>query len=140
MIRDAERIFKGSNEYEYRSAVTDVSEAISECLKPHRYFVAHAGGGDFACLRDLGRQFDRDKFSAEVVQKIREMEFHFCDGRAMLIDVVVSEPIQLDLKSPHGSIKSLLKVLTMAEFEAKSTSNDPTTESTGSLKKMFNIG
>jgi len=102
-IQDAERRFLGSSDFEFRLAMTDVAEAISETLKPHKFFVAHAGGGVFVCVIDESRQFDTGEFSERLDTKLGEMELHFCDGRPMVLNPCVGKPISLDLKSPWNA-------------------------------------
>jgi CheY-like chemotaxis protein len=139
VIKDGDRIFNRSSDYEYRYIITDIAEAISECAKPYNFFVAHAGCGDFACISDIGRMFDSRQFALEIDAKIREMDLFFCDGRPMLINVAVGQPIQLDMKSPQSSVKALLQALRCAEDAARTPNTSLVSKSPG-WKKMLSFG
>ncbi|MBB3995181.1 CheY-like chemotaxis protein [Sulfitobacter undariae] len=124
-VKDAKHIFRGASQYEFQFAMTDVAEAISDCLKPFKFFVAHAGEGDFACVRDTGRSFDQKEFQTAVAQRLREMDLYYCDGRPMVLHAVVSEPVQLDWRSSRSSVNALLKTLQNAESEANALETSP---------------
>ncbi|SFT01371.1 Response regulator receiver domain-containing protein [Sulfitobacter marinus] len=114
-IKDSKHLFEGLSHYEFHSAVTDVAEALSECLKPHRFFLAHIGGGDFAGITDAGRQFDADEFELAVGQKLREMDLYYSNGRPMVVHISASDPIQLDWRSSRSSVNALLEAVGNAE-------------------------
>lgn len=118
-IKDVTRLFKGASQYEFRCAITDVAEAISECLKPHHFLVAHAGGGILACVRDAGRQFDPAEFSRNLHDKLQEMDLYYYDGRPLVLHLAVGDPIQLDLKSPRSAPSLLVNACANAETAAE---------------------
>ena len=122
-IKDSKHLFHGLNSYEFHSAITDVAEALSECLKPHRFFLAHIGGGDFAGITDAGRRFDASEFEIAVVQKLREMDLYYSNGRPMVVHIAVSDPIQLDWRSSRSSVNALLEAVGDAEQKTRSPSD-----------------
>lgn len=135
-IKDSQHLFQGISKYEFNFAITDVAEAISDCLKPYRFFVAHAGGGDFACIRDVGRSFDRHEFEMSVAERLRDMELYYCEGRPMVIHLAASEPIQLDWRSSRSSVNALLESVGNAERYANSPAITPVQAITP-LQRLF---
>ncbi len=112
---DVHRIFQSSSLYDYQSAITDLAEAISDCLKPRGFFLSHAGGGDFACVLTEGGAFDEAVFEGTVADKLREMDLHFCDGRPLIVIPVVGDARPLQFKSGRGVVNALTRALADAE-------------------------
>ncbi|MEB8386965.1 response regulator [Rhodobacteraceae bacterium KMM 6894] len=119
VVPDVHRIFQSSSLFEYKSAITDIAEAISDCLKPRDFFVSHAGAGDFACVINGGETFDVATLENNIANKLREMDLHFCDGRPMTVTPVVGEARALQLKSGRGVVNSLTRALADAEAATK---------------------
>lgn len=119
MIPDAQRMFGSSSLYEYKSAIADVAEAISNCLKPRGFFVSHAGGGDFVCVLTEGDPFDPVEFETALSETLQEMDLHFCDGRALTVKPVVGNASSLQLKSGRGVVRVLTCALENAEAVAR---------------------
>ena len=138
VVPDMERVFRASSLYEYEAAVSDFAEAISDCLKPHQFFAAHAGGGAFVCVLTDGLHFDHDRFEAALIDTIREMDLHFCDGRPMTLVPVVGADISLQLKSSRGAANALVQALLDAESVAK-TPRTKQTETSSPLKMLFGL-
>ncbi len=112
---DVHRIFQSRSLYEYQSTITDLAEAISDCLKPGSFFLSHAGGGDFACVLKESEAFDSAVFEATVADKVREMDLHFCDGRPLTVIPVVGDACPLQFKSGRGVVNTLTRAMADAE-------------------------
>ncbi len=95
---------------------------MTEGLKPYRFFIVQIGvwGGG---IEGAVRQFDPDGFDLSVGQARREMELYHFDGRPLVIDLAVSDPIHLNWPSPRGSINALFEAVENAVKKALSTSN-----------------
>ncbi|WP_324751972.1 response regulator [Roseovarius sp. Pro17] len=119
---DVHRIFQSRSLYEYESAITDVAEAISDCLKPRGFFLSHAGGGHFACVLSEGEAFDAAVFEITVANKVREMDLHFCDGRPLIVIPVVGDACSLQFKSGRGVVIALTRALADAEAVSRAPS------------------
>jgi CheY-like chemotaxis protein len=102
-----ERTFQGGSAYEYKSAVTDFAEAISESLKPRKFLGAHAGGESFVFVLEDGGDFQSDDFEILLVDTIEGMELYRSDGRPLSLRPVVGEPISLQMKTSKNVVGSL---------------------------------
>jgi hypothetical protein len=120
VVPDMARAFRASSVFEFEAAVSDFAEAISECLKPDAFFASHAGAGHFVCVLTNASTFAADMFEAQLNLTVREMDLHFCDGRAISLTLVVSEGISLQLKSSRGISNALFQALKSAEARALS--------------------
>lgn len=118
VIPDAQRIFQSSSLYEYRSALTDIAEAISDCLKPRSFFLSHAGSGDFVCILQKDELFDAVAFETMLAERIRSMDLHFCDGRPLIVTPVVGDATALQFKTGRGVVTALTRALADAETAA----------------------
>lgn len=119
VVPDMTRVFRSSSPFEFEAAVTDFAEAISDCLKPQSFLAAHAGGGHFVCVLTKCHDFDSDSFEQHLAEKLKDMDLHFCDGRAIPLRAVVGDSVPLHLKSTRGLANSLIQALHNAEAEVE---------------------
>lgn len=136
VVPEMTRLFAASSVYEFRFAVTDIAEAIFDSLKTEHFLAAHAGGGTFVCVLTGGTQFDAEGFEALLRDTIREMDLHFCDGRPMILNPAVGEPISLHLQSPRNAANTLVQALSRAQSAANAPRGRVDT-SRSSLKQLF---
>ena len=118
-VRDMRRTFAASSVYEYEAAVSDVAEAMSDTLKPHHFFAAHAGEGEFVCVLGDGRNFDAEDFEKALSETLREMDLHFCDGRPMNLQIAVGDPLSLKMKASKSLPNVLVQAVANAETVAQ---------------------
>ncbi len=114
-LNDFDRITSGMMEYEFRFLIHDIAEILSDVLKPSHFMMSHVGGGSFAGVTDLGRAFSRQTFLERWVDIAPEYELYYGDGRPVLYQISVSDPIQLDFKSQQGVVAAMLKATSQAE-------------------------
>jgi CheY-like chemotaxis protein len=139
VVPDMARAFRSSSVFEFESGVSDFAEAISECLKPKAFFASHAGAGHFVSVLTNASAFAPDAFEAQLKLTVREMDLHFCDGRAMSLTPVVGEGISLQLKSSQGISNALLQAMQSAEARAlRPNSRDRTLPS--KLIRLLGLG
>lgn len=119
-VPNLERTFQGGSAYEYKSAVTDYAEAISESLKPHKFLAAHAGGEGFVFVLENGNEFRSDDFEILLRDTIESMELYRSDGRPLSLRPFVGEPIPLQLKTSKNVAGSLALALTNARIAVAS--------------------
>lgn len=136
VVPDMQRVFSASSLFELEAAVSDFAEAISDCLKPHQFFAAHAGGGDFVCVLTDGDKFDLADFESRLQDMVREMDLHFCDGRPMTLLPVVGPALSLQMKSSRGTVNTLVRALAAAETAAHSP-RAKVAETASPLKILF---
>jgi len=116
-VRNFERTFKGVSAYEYNCAVTDFAEAISESLKPRKFWGAHAGGEGFVFVLEDGGDFQSDEFEILLGDTLDSMELHRSDGSPLSLRPVVSEPISLQMKTLKNVVGSLSSALKNARLD-----------------------
>ncbi|MFX0543826.1 response regulator [Roseovarius sp. S4756] len=136
VIPDAKRMFRSSSLYEYHAAITDVAEGISDCLKPRRFFISHAGGGHFICVLIEGDSIDPTALEADLNDRLCAMDLHLCDGRPLLVTPVVGDPMTLQLKSGRSAVNTLVRALSLAEAAARTPRAAVATPSS-TLTKLF---
>lgn len=136
VIPDAERMFRSSSLYEYHAAITDIAEGVSDSLKPRRFFISHAGAGQFICVLIEGSSIDPHALEADLHDRLHEMDLHFCDGRPLMVSPVVGDPLALQMKSRRNVVSTVVRALSLAEAAARTPRSESTT--TGSpLNKLF---
>ncbi|WP_417690082.1 response regulator [Roseibium sp.] len=136
-IQDGSRIFSDLNEIEFQFIIADVMEAISDCLKPHKFMITHVGCGTFACVRDSGRSFISKDLLRDIMTRLSEMNLHHNNGSPIIIRVTISEPIQLDLKSPKATVHALISAAANAEAEAEDPGHVPPSSAPFSLASIM---
>ncbi|KJS40905.1 MAG: diguanylate cyclase [Roseovarius sp. BRH_c41] len=139
VVPDMARAFRASSVFEFEAAVSDFAEAISECLKPDLFFASHAGEGRFVCVLTNASNFAPDAFETRLSRTVREMDLHFCDGRAISQTPVVGESISLELTASRDISDALFQALRSAEARALCPVPQERAPSS-KLKRLLGIG
>ena len=139
VVPDMARTFRTSSVFEFEAAVSDFAEAISDCVKPKSFFASHAGEGHFVCVLTNSYTFTPESFEEQLDRTVRDMDLHFCDGRAIPLTLVVGEGISLQLKSSRGISNTLVQALRTAEARAKSPRAQDRAPS-GKLMRLLGFG
>lgn len=139
VVPDMARTFRASSVFEFEAAVSDFAEAISETLKPESFFASHAGEGHFVCVLTNSHTFAHEEFERQLSQTVRELDLHFCDGRAISLLPVVGEGISLQLKSSRGISNALVQALQSAEERAMNP-NAQNRAPSGKLMRLLGFG
>jgi len=79
-IRRIDELYQKSTAFGYECLVTDTSEAISDCLKPHQFLIAYAGNGTFLAILEGGFSPDFDQLTDYVNLRIHDMDLYYCNG------------------------------------------------------------
>lgn len=127
-INNIARLCTGMKEYEFRFILQDVAEILAEVLKPSRFMFSHAGGGSFAGVTDLGRQFGRQRFLDRWAEVSSRYDLYYGDSRAFVYNVSVSDPVPLVFKSQQATIRALRKAAMDAEMIAGNLDAGSSTE------------
>jgi len=106
-IADIERIFKSTSAFDFEALITDVSEAITFCLKLTQHLVAYAGNGTYVCITGAGEKIIPDVLQADLRDVLDVMDLCYSDGRSILLSVHAGDPIKLTFKSKQNVIKAL---------------------------------
>jgi len=139
VVPDMARTFRASSMFEFEAAVSDFAEAISESLKPASFFASHAGEGEFVCVLTNSQTFDLKALEERLSQTVREMDLHFCDGRAICLKPLVGEGISLHLRSSRGISQALVQAMQSAEARALNPNAEHRTSS-GKLMRLLGFG
>src|SRR6056297_1038846 len=139
VVPDMARSLRASSVFEFEAAVSDFAEAISESLKPESFFASHAGEGHIVCVLTNSHTFAHEEFERQLSQTVREMDLHFCDGRAISLLPVVGEGISLQLKSSRGISNALVQALQSAEERAMNP-NAQNRAPSGKLMRLLGFG
>jgi len=114
-ISDVERIFNGASAFDFECLITDVSEAITQCLMRSQFLVAYAGNGTFVCVYGNGQKQLPDSLESELSEIISSMELCYSDGRPILFTIAAGKPIRLTFRAGKTVIEALLQARSTAE-------------------------
>jgi CheY-like chemotaxis protein len=114
VVPDMEEMFLASSHYEYQSAVSDIAWAISNCLKPLDFFIAHAGSGAFVVVLTAGGSLNAEDYEAVLHNKLSALKLQYCDGRPMNLHPMVSRPRLLRGKSSRDAANALAQAVAEA--------------------------
>lgn len=112
-LQNAEALFQSCSAEEYYYTMADIAEVLSDSLRCHGSFVAHAGNGGFVCLshgRDLP---DPQELQVHVRNQIEELDLQYDDGRPMRVTLEMSPLIHLGLRSGPAALEQLHSALSM---------------------------
>lgn len=139
VVPDMVRTCRASSVFEFEAVVSDFAEAISDSLKPKSFFASHAGEGDFICVLTNSSTFEPKALEERLYQTVREMDLHFCDGRAISLTPVVGKGISLHLKSSRSISHALVHALKSAEARALNP-NAQYRPPSGKLMRLLGFG
>ncbi len=103
--------------FDFMCILTDVSEAISDCLLPTRRLVSYAGNGTFVCVVEGAAHIDITKLVNHINLYINAMDLCCSDGTALNIRVCAGRPNRLVWRKGDGAIE----VLRQAHISAENT-------------------
>ena len=117
-IRNIETLYRESTAFGFECLITDTSEAISDCLKPHQFLIAYAGNGTFVCVAEGGYRPDLDRLTDAINLQIHNMDLYFCDGRKLDFRVCAGQPFRLIWRAGNNAIDAVIQAHASAEEEA----------------------
>jgi len=132
-ISDVERIFSGASAYDFQCLITDVADAITQCLMRSQFLVSYAGNGTFVCVYGNDQKLLPDSLEGGLSEIISSMELCYSDGRPILFKIVTGKPIRLTFRSGQKVVEALLKARSTAEnsnveLKARSTAENSNVE------------
>ena len=114
-IRYVADLFYCLSEYDFRCVVTDVSEAISDCLLPTQRLVSYAGNGTFVAVVEGVAQIDMERLVDQMNRYIHTMELSTSDGEGLNVKVCASRPTRLIWRKGMAAVDALREATLMAE-------------------------
>ncbi|WP_281981033.1 response regulator [Thalassorhabdomicrobium marinisediminis] len=110
--------------YDFTCVVTDVSEAIADCLLPTHRLVSYAGNGTFVCVVEGAAQIDMERLVDHINLYINAMELSASDGTALNIRVCAGRPARLIWRKGDSAIDALHQAHISAEEAADRLTRD----------------
>lgn len=104
--------------FDFTCIVTDVSEAISDCLLPTRRLVSYSGNGTFVCVVEGAAHIDIERLVDHINLYIRAMELSTSDGTALNIRICAGRTSRLIWRKGEGAIDALRNAHISAEETA----------------------
>lgn len=117
-IRRIQELYNQSTAFGFECLITDTSEAISDCLKPHQFLISYAGNGTFVCVVEGGHRPDLDRLTDQINLAIHDMDLHFCDGRKLDFRLCAGQAFRLIWRAGRNVIDAVLEAHASAEEEA----------------------
>ncbi|MGO4915030.1 response regulator [Pseudogemmobacter sp. W21_MBD1_M6] len=114
-IRGIEKLHRETTSFEFQGLIADVSEAISESLKPHQFLISYAGNGTFACVTEGGWKPDMKLLTSEIDWTLSQMDLHRNGGEPLTIRVCAGHPVRLIWRSGQGAMDALIEAHASAE-------------------------
>jgi CheY-like chemotaxis protein len=117
-IRRIAELYHKSTAFGFECLITDTSEAISDCLKPHQYLLAYGGNGTFVCVTEGGYKPDLDALTDAINRRLHEMDLYFCNGEKLNFRVCAGKPVRLVWRNGRGVLDAITQAFESAEDEA----------------------
>ncbi|QQA42033.1 response regulator [Pelagovum pacificum] len=118
-IREIEELYENLSVFDFQCMIVDVSEALSDCMKPHQFLISYVGNGTFVCVTEGGWSPDLKKFLDYVHRTIREMELHLSNGEPLNVRVAPGKVIRLTWHAGERAISALAEAHETAEQAAR---------------------
>lgn len=104
--------------FDFMCILTDVSEAISDCLLPTRRLVSYAGNGTFVCVVEGAAHIDIERLVDHINTYIHAMDLCCSDGTELNIRVCAGRSSRLIWRKGDGAIEALHQAHISAENTA----------------------
>tara|TARA_R110002094_G_scaffold216106_1_gene186919 strand:+ start:188 stop:1177 length:990 start_codon:yes stop_codon:yes gene_type:complete len=104
--------------YDFTCAITDVSEAISDCLLPTQRLVSYSGNGTYVCVVEGAKSINIDRLVDQINLHIGAMGLSQSDGSALNIRVCAGRPSRLVWRKGEEAVKALRQAHISAEENA----------------------
>lgn len=117
-IRHIADLYACLTPYDFTCIVTDVSEAIADCLLPTRRLVSYSGNGTFVCVVEGAAHIDLDRLVNHINLYIAAMELSTSDGTALNIRICAGRTSRLIWRKGDSAIDALRQAHVSAEEAA----------------------
>ncbi|MCR8726089.1 response regulator [Frigidibacter sp. ROC022] len=117
-IRDVEKLFHSIKPYDFRGVISDVAEALSDCLVGNQFLMAYLGNGLFGCVTEDGWMPDLDDFVSRTQIEILKMGLYSSDGTPLDVEVVHGKALRLDWRSSSSVLTAFEDIVDSARHAA----------------------
>ncbi|MBS1303885.1 response regulator [Loktanella sp. SALINAS62] len=118
-LRAADRYFAALSEFDFRSLIVDLAEALSDQLAEHSPLLTYVGNGSFVCILEDGAQLDPAQFIDALNLSIHQMDLHASTGERLHLRMCMGEAVRLFWRPGQQAIACLSQAHTNAECEAQ---------------------
>ena len=117
-VREVADLYFSISSYDFACAMTDVAEAISDCLLPTQRLVSYAGSGTFVCAIEGGVEIDSERLVDQINRYISLMELSQSDGTPISARICAGSSKRLVWRKGEAAIEALRQAHDSAEQEA----------------------
>lgn len=118
-IRQTADLFYGLSNFDFSCVITDVAEAISDCLLPTQRLLSYAGNGTFVCVVEGAAQIDIERLVDQINLYIHHMELSQSDGSPLNIRVCAGRPTRMVWRKGNSALEALRETHLSAEYTAE---------------------
>ncbi|MFQ3184755.1 MAG: CheY-like chemotaxis protein [Octadecabacter sp.] len=123
-VRNTADLYFRLSSYDFSCVITDVSEAISDCLLPTQRLVSYAGNGTFVCVVEGATTIDVYPLVDQINLYIRSMELSASDGTALEVRICAGQPNRLVWSKGSAVLEALREAHFSAEQAAAQLEKD----------------
>ena len=117
-VRQTADLFYSLSNYDFTCVMTDVAEAISDCLLPTQRLLSYAGNGTFVCVVEGASQIDLERLVDQINLYIHHMELSQSDGSPLNIRICAGRPTRLVWRKGSSALDALREAHISAEYAA----------------------
>ena len=118
-VRQSADLFYDLSNYDFSCVMTDVAEAISDCLLPTQRLLSYAGNGSFVCVVEGAAKIDMDRLVDQINLYIHHMELSQSDGSPLNIRICAGRPTRLVWRKGSSALEALREANLSAEHAAE---------------------
>lgn len=93
--------------FDFEALMTDVAEAISDCLHPNQFLMSYVGNGTFLCVTERGWVPRPQDFAIAAERMLQVMDLHDSHGQPIGVNLACSDLLRLTWKSGARAVDTL---------------------------------
>lgn len=117
-IRHVAEMYHDISNYDFTCMITDVSEAISDCLSPVQRLVSYAGNGTFVSVIEGASHIDADRLVDQINLHIHRMELAQSNGERLNVRVCAGRMKRMVWRTGDAAVDALREAHDSAEQNA----------------------
>ena len=118
-IRNVDQLHKNLTGYDFGCVITDVAEALSDCLLPAQRLISYAGNGTFVSVIEGLAKLDLERLVAVINLHIRDMELCSGSGEELNVRICAGQPSRLVWRNGDSALDALRHAHVSAEEAAE---------------------
>ncbi|MEH6647379.1 response regulator [Sulfitobacter sp.] len=117
-IRHVADLYHDISNYDFSCMITDVSEAISDCLSPAHRLVSYAGNGTFVSVIEGASHIDTDRLVDQINLHIHRMELAQSNGERLKVRVCAGGMKRMVWRKGNAAVDALREAHDSSEQNA----------------------